>query len=89
MLILNKEEITMIAYTIKVYLTDGDWGYVCPVGNGRWLLTYDVNDTVYFDTYNEARDYYYKKIKGSRANDTGAYVDSEKTCIIKVQGNCF
>lgn len=79
----------MIAYTIKVYLTNGDWGYICPIGNGNWILTDDVNDTIYFDTYNEAREYYYNRVKGCRDNYSGAVVDGQRTCIIQVQGNCF
>ena len=79
----------MKAYTIVVYLTDGNWGYVRNNIGGMFSLTQDVNDTIYFDTISDAKDYYYKYIKGSYNQETGVAVVDSKCSIVTVEGNCF
>lgn len=79
----------MTGYAIKVYMTDGSWGYPRMVGGGFFTLSPDVNDTMFFDTVQEAKDYYYSHIKGCVNEDTGAAVDSSKCAIVQVSGNCF
>lgn len=79
----------MIAYTIKVYLTDGTWGYCRPNDRGGFNLTDDVSSTVYFDTVQEAKDYYYRYIKGFRNERTGVEVDGSRCSIIQVSAPCF
>ena len=78
----------MIAYTIKVYLTNGEWGYCRPNDFGGFNLTDDVSSTVYFDTVAEAKDYYYRYIKGHK-DQYGVAVDGSRCAIIQVSGACF
>ena len=42
-------------YVIKIVLVNGEWGYAEYGG-----LTHDINSSMFFDTYDEARDWYEK-----------------------------
>lgn len=72
------------AYVIKLYFTNGDWTYISLGGNGRYYCTKDINDTMYFDTVQEAEDYYKKHVRGGVSSD-GSTVDWRKTTVIQVE----
>ena len=46
----------MLAYGIKVYLVNGDWGYVCNNGRGGYSLSKDDSQILCFATYEEVKD---------------------------------
>ena len=74
------------AYAIKIYFTNGDWAYPKFEGGGRYGFTKSANSTMYFDTVQEAKDYYYQHLRGGTM-DNGLQVDWGRCSIIKVESN--
>ena len=61
-------------YCIKVYLVNGVEGYAA---YGR--LTDNINEAMFFDTYDEARNWYYRNTRN--ASYGGVAVDNERCSI--------
>lgn len=72
----------MLAYGIKVYLVNGDWGYVCNNGRGGYSLSKDDSQILCFATYEEVKEFYYSEVKGANCN--GVAVDTSKTAYVRV-----
>lgn len=72
----------MLAYGLKVYLVNGDWGYIAIDGYGGFELTKDGSQILCFATIGEAKDFYYEKVK--YGNCHGVAVDPNKTAYVKV-----
>ena len=73
----------MLAYALKVYLVDGYWGYIALDGNGGFKLTKEESSVLCFATLDEAKEFYYKKVKYGDCN--GVAVDTSKTSVVRVQ----
>ena len=74
------------AYTIKLFFTDGDWTYVRWAGNGKYDCTKDPGNTIYFDTYDEAKQFYYSKVKNF-VHSGGKTVDWSQSIITQIQSS--
>ena len=72
----------MLAYGIKVYLVDGDWGYICIDGRGGYELAKEESSILCFKTKSEAKDFYYENVK--YGNSRGVAVDTSRTAIVEV-----
>lgn len=72
------------AYVIKLYFTNGDWTYLSWGGGGRYYFTKDANNTMYFDTVQEAQDYYYEHIRGG-VSENGSTIDWRRTAVVQVE----
>lgn len=73
----------MLAYGIKVYLMDGDWGYICGNGEGGFELTKDDSRILCFRTLEETKEFYFNTVKYGSSN--GVAVDTSKTAYVRVQ----
>ena len=73
----------MLAYGIKVYLVDGDWGYICSDGYGGFELTKDDSRILCFKTLDEVKEFYYENVKYGSSN--GVAVDTSRTAYVRVQ----
>ena len=73
----------MLAYGIKVYLVNGDWGYISGDGCGGYELTKYEGSILCFRTKDEATDFYYQNVKYGTSN--GVAVDTSRTCLVQVQ----
>lgn len=72
----------MLAYGIKVYLVDGDWGYICNNGCGGYELSKDEGRILCFRTREEVDEFYYSNVKYGSSN--GVKVDTSRTAIVRV-----
>ena len=72
----------MLAYGIKVYLVNGDWGYISNNGRGGYDLTKDEGSILCFATLDEVREFYYSTVKGGSCN--GVAVDTSRTAYVRV-----
>jgi len=72
----------MLAYGLKVYLVNGDWGYISIDGCGGLELTKDDSRILCFETIKEVKDFYYEKVK--YGNCHGVAVDSSRTSYVRV-----
>ena len=72
----------MLAYGIKVYLVDGDWGYICNNGRGGFDLTKDDSQILCFATLDEVREFYRTVVRDGSSN--GVAVDRERTAYVRV-----
>ena len=73
----------MLAYALKVYLVNGDWGYIAIDGCGGFDLTKDDSQVLCFKTLEEVKDFYYQNVK--YGNCRGVAVDTSKTSYVRVQ----
>ena len=73
----------MLAYAIKVYLVDGDWGYICNNDFGELMLTKDSSKVLCFATLDELKEFYNEHVK--YGNSHGVAVDTSKTSFVRVQ----
>ena len=64
-------------YVIKLYLVNGDWGYACYGGMSK-----DINSSMFFDTYDEARNWYEKNDRYALYG--GIRVDHSNSKIVSV-----
>ena len=72
----------MLAYGIKVYLVNGDWGYICNNGRGGYDLTKDGSQILCFATESEVRDFYRQNVRNGSCN--GVAVDTSRTAYVRV-----
>lgn len=72
----------MLAYGIKVYLVNGDWGYICNNGRGGYDLTKDDGQILCFATLDEVREFYRTVVRDGSCN--GVAVDRERTAYVRV-----
>lgn len=72
----------MLAYGIKVYLVNGDWGYIAIDGCGGFDLTKDDSQILCFATLDELKEFYYSKVKYGSCR--GVAVDPSKTAYVRV-----
>lgn len=65
-----------IEYAIKVYLSNGDWGYIQFTfdGSNSYNVTKNISDSTRFDSASEAMDYYRRRIRGG-VNDRGVSIE--------------
>jgi hypothetical protein len=77
------EEVIMLAYGIKVYLVNGDWGYISNNGYGGFDLTKNDSEILCFATLEEVKEFYYNNVKYGSCN--GVAVDTSKTAYVRVQ----
>lgn len=73
----------MLAYGIKVYLVNGDWGYIANNGCGGFDLTKDDSAILCFATLSEVKEFYYNTVRGGSCN--GVAVDTSRTAYVRVQ----
>ena len=73
----------MLAYGLKVYLVNGDWGYLANNGYGGFELTKDDSQILCFETLKEAKDFYNENAKYGNCN--GIAVDASKTAYVRDQ----
>lgn len=66
----------MRGYTIKVYLSDGSWGFIRPNDNGGFNTTQNVGSALCFPTMADAKEYYFSHVKGAYDSRTGISVES-------------
>lgn len=72
----------MLAYGIKVYLVNGDWGYICLDGRGGYELTKDEGSILCFRTVEEVEEFYYQNVRNGSSN--GVPVDTSRTAYVRV-----
>lgn len=73
----------MLAYAIKVYLVNGDWGYIANDNCGGFELTKNESEVLCFPTLDETKDFYYQYVRNG--NCRGVAVDTSKTAYVRVQ----
>lgn len=73
----------MRAYALKVYLVDGDWGYIRLDGCGGFELTREESTVLCFKTMDELMDFYEQNVKYGDSN--GVAVDTSRTCAVQVE----
>ena len=73
----------MLAYALKVYLVNGDWGYVAGDDCGGFVLTQNESNVLCFATLDEVKEFYYNNVK--YGNCKGVPVDTSRTSYVRVQ----
>lgn len=73
-------------YTIKLYFTDGSSCYLAWTmnGTGDYECVTDLNNATFYDSYDEARNYYYSHIRGKLSHSGGKVVDWSRSTIVSV-----
>lgn len=72
----------MLAYALKVYLVNGDWGYIAGNGLGGFELTKHEGSVLCFKTLDEVMDFYEQNVK--YGSSEGVAVDTSRTCAVRV-----
>lgn len=72
----------MLAYGLKVYLVNGEWGYIRLDGQGGFELTKDESTILCFRTVEEVKEFYYEKVRNGSSN--GVPVDTSRTAYVRV-----
>ncbi len=72
----------MVAYALKVYLMNGDWGYISSNLSGGFQLSKEISQALCFPSKSELMDFYKENVKYGDSN--GVPVDTSRTCAVTV-----
>ncbi len=76
----------MTQYVVKLVFDDGEYYYPSIAGNGNYHLYKDMTETMFFDSYQEAEEYYRAHLR-DLVRDDGVQVDPMRCTIVSVNAN--